>query len=98
MSGESALRREVTVMLPNGLHLRPISLIARAVEGFSCEVTVKKGERTANARNVLDLMALNAGHKERLIVEATGADAAAALDAVLPFFEQALDGNASGAT
>jgi len=87
MSGESVVRREVTVRLLNGLHLRPISEIARRLADYPCSVTIMNGERSADAKSTLDLMSLQAGHGTRLVLEARGEQAEEAIDAILPFLE-----------
>lgn len=91
MSSDALVRREVAVLLPNGLHLRPMSHIARTAMTYPCEVTISNGERTANARSQLDLMQLNAPHGSTLVLEARGENAEAALEAIIPFLEQELE-------
>ncbi|MFQ5732553.1 MAG: HPr family phosphocarrier protein [Planctomycetaceae bacterium] len=87
MSSDEVLTREVVVNLPAGLHLRPISRIARLAVNSMSELTVKKGGLTANAKSPLELMSLAAGAGETLTLEARGDDAADLLDAIAGFFD-----------
>ena len=96
MSSEPVVRREVAVLLPNGLHLRPMSHIVRTAGGFPCEVTIANGDRIANAKSQLDLMGLQALHGTQLVLEARGENAAEALAAIIPFFEQELTDDERG--
>lgn len=62
-----------------GLHARPAALLARSVADLTAEVTVRFGERQANAASVLALMGLGAQGGDRITVSATGPDAEEAL-------------------
>jgi PTS hybrid protein len=62
-----------------GLHARPAALLARSVAGLDAEVTVRFGERQADAASVLSLMGLGARGGDRITVTATGPDATEAL-------------------
>ncbi|MBN2491491.1 MAG: HPr family phosphocarrier protein [Planctomycetes bacterium] len=69
----------VTLRLRDGLHARPCARIAELAAGFSCRVSIRKGEREADAASLLELMGLIAGEGDALEVEAHGADAAFAV-------------------
>ena len=75
-------RAEFTVPNELGLHFRVAALIVRTLEGYSSDVTISNGESVADARSVLDLMTLAAARGTRIVVEAEGADADAALAAL----------------
>lgn len=83
----SACRQTVTVGLENGLHLVPCSLIAQAARRFQCTVRIHKQTQSVDAKNVLDLMTLNAGSGTQLDIEAQGDCAADAVTAVVRLFE-----------
>lgn len=87
MTADSIMRREVVLQLPGGLHLRPISQIARIVAAQSCQVTISNGEKTADAKSPFDLMSLKAEFGTPLTIEAKGAQAAEVIDAILPLLE-----------
>ncbi|GAB4144771.1 MAG: HPr family phosphocarrier protein [Planctomycetaceae bacterium] len=81
------LRREVTVHSENGLHLRPMSLIARVVVQHQCDVRIGNGEKTVDASSPLNLMSLNAKAGSQLILEADGPDELAVLEELIALFE-----------
>jgi phosphotransferase system HPr (HPr) family protein len=80
-------RAVVKVQLQDGLHLRPLTQLARMAQGFSATVTLHKGGQAVDAKRPLDLMTLAAACGEELIVEANGADADAAVAALVRLFE-----------
>ena len=58
-TGESAVV-EIPVLLPAHLHARPAGRIAQAAARFTSTLLLQYGERTANPRGVLGVMALGA--------------------------------------
>ena len=54
-------------------------LLARCVAGLTARVTVRFGDRQADAASVLALMGLGAGSGDRIEIRAAGPDAAEAL-------------------
>jgi phosphocarrier protein HPr len=83
----SVCRQTVTVELENGLHLVPCSQIAQAARRYACAVTIYKGTQAVDAKNVLDLMTLNADHGTQLDLEASGDGAAEAIEELVRLFE-----------
>ena len=75
-------RRQFEVTPDQGLHLRLASRFAHLASHFESEVTVSSGGQPANAKSVLDLLTLAASRGDLLDVEARGADAEAAVEAL----------------
>lgn len=75
---------EVEVQLPEGvaLHARPASLFVRTAMTFQSRITVMAGDRVADAKSILKVLALGAGGGTRLSLAADGPDATAALAAL----------------
>jgi phosphotransferase system HPr (HPr) family protein len=78
---------EVLVTLPAGidLHARPAAEVVRRAATFDADVTLAHGDREANAKSVLGIMALGATGGSELRVSASGNDAAVALDAMAAY-------------
>lgn len=77
---DSTVRRQVVVLNPQGLHLRPASEIAKAANRFEAKIElVKQGER-ADAKSILAILTLAAVQGTELWIEAEGLDALSALD------------------
>ncbi len=79
--------RDVILKIENGLHLRPISAIVGSLGDLTCDVRIRFGDRTADARSASDLMLLAATCGSPLTVSADGPDAAAAVAAVVRVLE-----------
>jgi phosphocarrier protein HPr len=66
--------------MPSGvaLHARPAGALVRAAAAFSAEIFVSANGRRANAKSILDILALGAEGGVELVIDASGADAAEA--------------------
>lgn len=75
---------EMTLQLRNavGLHARPASLFVREASKFKSDITVTCGDRQGNAKSILNVLALGAGHGAVITIRAEGEDADAALKAL----------------
>ena len=80
-------QQAVVVTAADGLHLRPLSQIARLAQQFASDVKIRKEDRTVDAKSMLDLMTLNATRGTTLHVEASGPDAAEAVRRLVELFE-----------
>lgn len=74
----------------SGLHARPAGLLVRAAESFESTVTVKNGEKCADLKKLISVMALSAALGDRLDVEIEGADEEAALLKIKSLTEEIL--------
>lgn len=79
---------EVTVKVLNrtGLHARPAALLAKLANRFQCSVRIVVGQRSADAKSILDLLTLGAGPGTELLVCTSGSDEAAAVQAIQALF------------
>jgi phosphotransferase system HPr (HPr) family protein len=75
---------ETLVALPAGvdLHARPAAQFVRSAMGFQSAIRVAAGEREADAKSLLAVLALGAKAGTTLRLSADGDDAAEALDAL----------------
>jgi phosphotransferase system HPr (HPr) family protein len=74
----------IRVRLPErvDLHARPAADFVRTAMGFSASITVGAGDRQADAKSLLSVLALGAKAGTELRLAATGEDAGAALAAM----------------
>ena len=79
--------RSVIVGLVHGIHARPAALLAASLKPFTAHVECHSGNKTANARSTVELMALGVSHGETVTVVATGDDGDTAIDAFLTLLE-----------
>jgi len=75
---------EAEVRLPGDvdLHARPAARFVRMAMGFESSITVAAGEREADAKSLLAVLALGARRGTRLRLTAEGGDAPAAIEAL----------------
>ena len=70
-----------------GLHARAAAKLTQMASSFAAEVWLSRGERRVNAKSIMGVMMLAAGKGSRIIVKTEGADANAALAAVLALID-----------
>lgn len=89
-AGESALEEDVAVcddgyalrvrvLNDQGLHARPAARLAQEAQKFGCDITMALGGEVVDAKSILDILTLAAGHGSELELRATGPDARDAL-------------------
>jgi phosphotransferase system HPr (HPr) family protein len=88
MNSPPTCTRDVTVSLESGLHLTPCNQIVELAKTFHCELRIRKGEKIADGRSMLDLMTLAAEFGETLRVEGLGDGAEQAVGAIVNLFER----------
>jgi phosphocarrier protein HPr len=82
VSSSSDVLVERTTRLADGvaLHARPAGAFVRAAAAFGCDVFVDANGRRANAKSILDVLALGAEGGTELVIAASGEDAVAAVE------------------
>lgn len=80
---QSALApRTVLIRNKRGLHARASAKFVQLAETFEAEISVTKGEQTVGGTSIMGLMMLAAAPGCEILVDASGPDADAALEAV----------------
>ena len=74
--------RVLEICNKKGLHARASSKFVQLVEKFDAEVKVKRGSEVVGGTSIMGLMMLAAGPGTVITIEATGADAAAVVEAL----------------
>ncbi len=73
--------KEVTLTVRNetGLHSRPADLFVRTAKLYESKVTVWKGEKSADAKNIIKVILLNVSQDNEITIQADGSDEEAAV-------------------
>ena len=79
---EDAIRRVLEIVNKKGLHARASAKFCQTVEKFDANVRVTRGHETVGGTSIMGLMMLGAATGATITVEATGNEAAAAVDAL----------------
>ena len=84
IAGGRALSSEA-VLIPNptGLHARPAATLVALAKQFDSDITLRRGDDTANAKSIMAIMSMAVARGDKIIVSTHGPDAEAALDAVV---------------
>ena len=85
------LVRTVTIRNQRGLHARAAAKFVKLVGQFAAEITVVKGDMTVTGTSIMGLMMLAAGPGTEIELRAGGADAAAAMAALVDLIERKFD-------
>jgi phosphocarrier protein len=84
---ELAATRTVVVSNPHGLHARPAELLARRALHFESQIDVIKDDLRVDAKSILHILTLGASQGTQLVLEARGADAEQAVEALVALIE-----------
>jgi phosphocarrier protein HPr len=83
---EAKLTRSVVVANPNGLHMRPASLIAKLANQYESRIELVRGNERVDGKSMLEIVTLVAEHGTNLTIEASGPDAEAAVESLVELF------------
>jgi phosphocarrier protein len=70
-----------------GLHARASAKLTQTASKFAAEIWLSRNGRRVNAKSIMGVMMLAAGKGSRVVVETDGADAEAAMSAVVTLIE-----------
>jgi phosphocarrier protein len=76
------LSLQVEIVNKLGLHARASAKLTQVASGFSSEVWLSRSGRRVNAKSIMGVMMLAAGQGTKVLIEADGADAEQALEAL----------------
>jgi phosphocarrier protein HPr len=80
--GSASVIREIEIINKKGLHARASAKFVQCAEQFDAIITVTRGHETVGGTSIMGLMMLTAGPGITVTIQATGNDAAAAVDAL----------------
>jgi phosphocarrier protein len=89
--GSETVVRTVRICNPRGLHARAAAKFVKSAGTFAAEVTVSREGNNVSGLSIMGLMMLAAANGSEIEIRATGADAAAASDALCKLVEAGFD-------
>lgn len=78
----TAVIRQLAIINERGLHARASAKFVKCAEGFDADISVSRDGQTVPATSIMGLMMLAAAMGTTIMVEASGPEAEAALDAL----------------
>jgi phosphotransferase system HPr (HPr) family protein len=79
---QSMPSKELTISNKLGIHARPAAQFVKMASQFDSEIRVEKDGEEVDGKSIMGLMMLAAGHGSILTLNAEGADAEEALNAL----------------
>ena len=90
---EQTLSREVVVGMRQGLHARPADMLAREARRWQSRVELLSDAQRVDGKSILEVLTLAAEAGTRLVVQVTGPDAGAAIEAIGGLFDRNFNEN-----
>ncbi len=82
---------KLTIKNDTGLHSRPADLFVRTAKLYNSSITVFKGEKTADAKNIIKVILLNVSQGTEIRIEANGSDEGEALSDLVNLIESGFE-------
>lgn len=79
--------KKVIIKSKTGIHARPASLIVKKCSDFESQIYLIRGEVKADARSIMNIMAMAIMYDEEIIIQAEGPDAKLAEEAIFLLLE-----------
>ncbi len=70
---------DYTISDPDGIHARPAGMLVKKMQEFESEITISKGDKTANGKKLFQVMKLGVKCRDAITIAADGTDEAHAL-------------------
>lgn len=80
-------QRELTITNPTGLHTRPGTAFVRLAKTFTCEITIQKKDKTANAKSLVKLLQIGISQGNAITIICNGEDELAAAEQLAAFIK-----------
>src|SRR5690606_1159484 len=85
------IERELRIANKLGLHARATAKLVQVLSGFSSNATLMAKGREVNAKSIMGVMLLAAGHGTTVVLRLEGEDEEAAMEAAAALFERKFD-------
>lgn len=74
--------QEVVVENKTGLHARPAALFVQTAAQYAADITLRKGDKTINAKSILMVLGLGITQGTKISIAAIGSDEEPAVNAL----------------
>lgn len=76
------MRKEMVVQIAGGLEARPIAVLVQVASQYESSIHLEADGKRVNAKSIMGMMTMTLKAGEKLTVEATGTDEAAAIEGI----------------
>lgn len=84
----TVVEKKVIVNLETGLHARPAAEFVQEAAKYVSEIHILRGEKEANAKSIMGVMAMAVGKGTEITLRAKGRDAEKAIEALTAIVER----------
>ncbi|KRQ86154.1 Phosphocarrier protein HPr [Caloramator mitchellensis] len=77
------VERKFIIDNPTGLHARPASMLVKEANKYKSDITITKNEKIANAKSILNVLALGVAKGDEIIIKAIGDDEDDAINSIV---------------
>ena len=74
--------KEVIIKNSQGLHARPAAMLVQMASKYNAGITLDKDGEKVNAKSIMGILVLGAQQGSKIVIEADGLDAIAAVDEI----------------
>lgn len=85
------IRKEITIISKTGLVAKPAALFIQKASSYKSSIWIEKGERKANAKSLLGLLALGVDYGSKIVLIAEGEDEKEAVDELCKHLSSGLE-------
>ena len=76
------MRKEMVVQIAGGLEARPIAVLVQVASQYESSIYLEADGKRVNAKSIMGMMTMALKTGETMVVEAIGADEAAAIEGI----------------
>ena len=76
------MRKEMVVQIAGGLEARPIAVLVQVASQYESSIYLEAAGKRVNAKSIMGMMTMALKAGETMVVEANGADEAAAIEGI----------------
>jgi len=76
------MRKEMVVRIAGGLEARPIAVLVQVASQYESSIYLEAAGKRVNAKSIMGMMTMALKAGETMVVEANGADEAAAIEGI----------------
>ena len=76
------MRKEMVVQIAGGLEARPIAVLVQVASQYESSIYLEAAGKRVNAKSIMGMMTMTLKAGETMVVEANGADEAAAIEGI----------------
>ena len=84
-------KREITITSKMGLAAKPAALFIQKTSNYKSSIWIEKGERKANAKSLLGLLALGVDYGSKIVLIAEGDDEKEAINELSEYLSSKLE-------